>query len=181
MQKALVKLSSTLSYLCTSSHKNYLWWVYVFICSFSLFKSIRGKIILKLLRICHSAQNKIHGCIFMRKNSITSSFLLFKWVSCHIEISILVILSKPGENKHLGLVTQSTAQIVMNWFVQAAHTEMAQVCTGVQVTMRILSLLPLLQKLSSLFYLMNVTLLALNWHGYKSWEVWGTPEQICLQ
>lgn len=148
-------------------------------------KPKRGKIlILKILRIWHSAQNKIHGCVFMRKNSISSSFLLFKWISCHIEISILVLLSKPGENKHLGFVTQSTPQIPVNWLVQAAPTEGAQVCTGVQVTMRTSLFTPLapnFQKLSSLCYSINVTLLALNSHRYKSWEVWGTPEHICLQ
>lgn len=68
--------------------------------------------------------------------------------------------------------------------VQAAHPEVAQVCTGVQVTVRtslFAPLAPSLQKLSSLCYLINVTLVALNWHGNKSWEVWGTPEQFHLQ
>lgn len=80
----------------------------------------------------------------MRKNSVTSSCFLFKWISCHIEISILVILSKPGGNKHLGFVTQGTPQVPVKLRVQAARTEVAQVCTGFQVTMRTSLFAPLL-------------------------------------
>lgn len=54
----------------------------------------------------------------MRKNSVTSSFILCKWISGHIEISILVILSKAGEKEPLGFVTQSTPEIPVNLFRQ---------------------------------------------------------------
>lgn len=134
----------TFFYTFISPHKNSLWRVYIIICRFFLFKSKRGKTqIKKLLRIWHSAQNKIHGCILMRKDSATSSCFLFKRISCHIEINILVILSKPGGNKHLGFVTQSTPQVPMNWLLQAACTEGAQVCTRFQRTMRTSLFVPL--------------------------------------
>lgn len=131
-------------YTFISPHKNSLWRVYIIICRFCLFKSKRGKtLIKKLLRIWHSAQNKIHGCILMRKDSAASSCFLFKRINCHIEINILVILSKPGGNKHLGFVTQSTPQVPMNWLLQAACTEGAQVCTRFQHTMRTSLFVPL--------------------------------------
>lgn len=84
------------------------------------------------------------------------------------------IVKARGKGAFEGCYTEHTRDTCK--LVQAAHTEMAQVCTGVQVTMRtslFAPLVPSLQKLPSLCYLIIVTLLTLNWHGYKSWEVWG--------
>lgn len=84
------------------------------------------------------------------------------------------IVKAGGKGAFEGCCTEHTRDTCE--LVQAAHTEVAQVCTGVQVTMRTSlfpPLVPSLQKLSSLCYLINVTLLTLNWHGYKSWEARG--------
>ena len=129
----------------------------------------------KLPGIWHSARNKVNGCTFIRKNSVRSSFLWFKGISYHTDNITRIPISKSGEGKQLVFVTQSAPQVPRHWLLQAAHSVVAEVRTGVQVTMGT-SLFapsaPSLQKLSNLCYLINVTLLALNWRGCKSWEFW---------
>lgn len=63
----------------------------------------------KMPRVWHSARNKINGCTFMRKNSV--SFYDLKGIRYHIDNITGILISKSGENKQWVFVTQSSPQV----------------------------------------------------------------------
>lgn len=104
-------------------------------------------------------------------------FLWFKAMSYHIDNITRILISKPGENKRWVFcyteLTTGTCEVTFSGSPQCGGGSGVHRSRGYNKNFSLCSpTTHSLQKLSSLCYLVSVTLLPLNWHGFKSWEVW---------